>query len=813
MRFRAHEGYYIYNIQNRRGLLRCLSSIDGQCEGLNCGISNRYSSHAFRICGDKTKNSIKKPVRGTTGTINRFMHKVNLFPRTQVWANLWKAALLSLLCITTFSCSNELQMLFPEGPAGKSAYEVWVDGVNDGTIDWPKDRTDVNNFFLYLKGEDGKDGQDGADGKSAYEIWIAEVEAGLDNPKNPGTDWPKDQTDINDFWYYLTGADGKDGVTPNIGDNGHWWVGGEDTGIDAQGPQGPQGEPGEDGEDGEDGQDGQDGKPGTGGSTPSIYIDEVTKHWIINGEDTGIVAEGKDGESGDDGDKGDKGQSAYELWVQEVKAGNVYKNDELWDKNETSISDFWEFLRGEDGKDGEDGQDGEDGLNGTTIIKGSPNAIIQYYKLDVEEFVNWEDGSVKYRIYDSNGKVAPKDTKVKLPGIDNKTYSTDEKGYITVPKEDLPDKYYGPTAQAEIQLAGESNFVKSAENTIVPARMLVRLVISESKVPTVGGYKDGLYAGNPCINIWIKLQRNVRDAEGKDKWEAIPAELGDTQRKIKIYEYESDGTTKVETEDKETDNAIELATDQDCQLQILRKFIYTAYEGLDKDKVEKDKFYWGEYTEGDFHYIKLGVEKCYGENPMLDSYIKMLPVQFVPTFATKSLKRTSQFRDITGSTTVKKVDIKGSLDIEETEVGLLLEPSYKKETETIGSESVTVYAPKALEELPTGNLFAITCSWHIAETGQNNNGSGVANEKGEFTLVDIGTTSTITIKGNTIKGSDGMTTFDGKSNFYPLEIGNTSVSGNELYYNRHGGSSNNYVTESDSGNYIKIEKDETLSEE
>ena len=359
----------------------------------------------------------------------------------------------------------------------------------------------------------------------------------------------------------------------------------------------------------------------------------------------------------------------------------------------------------------------------------------------------------------------------------------------------------------KIQIAGEDDFAESAENTIVPARMQVRLVISENKVPTVGGYKDGLYAGNPCINIWIKLQRNVRDAEGTDKWESIPPELGDTQRKIKIYEYESDGTTEVKTEDTETDNAIELAIEGDCQLQILRKFIYTAYEGLDKDKVEKDKFYWGEYTKGDFHYIKLGVEKCYGENPTLDSYIKMLPVQFVPTFATKSLKRTSQFRDITGSTTVKKVDIKGSLDIEETEVGLLLEPSYKKETETIGSESVTVYAPTALEELPTGNLFAITCSWHIAETGQNNNGSGVANEKGEFTLVDIGTTSTITIKGNTIKGSDGMTTFDGKSNFYPLEIGNTSVSGNELYYNRHGGSSNNYVTDSEEGSYIKIEEE------
>lgn len=766
---------------------------------------------------------IKIPVRGTTGDINRFMHKVNLFPRTQVWVNVWKAVLLSLFCITTFSCSNELQMLFPEGPegpAGKSAYEVWVDGVNDGTIDWPKDRTDVNNFFLYLKGEDGKDGQDGADGKSAYEIWIAEVEAGLDNPKNPGTDWPKDQTDINDFWYYLTGADGKDGVTPNIGDNGHWWVGGEDTGIDAQGPQGEPGKDGEDGEDGEDGQDGQDGKPGTGGSMPDITIG-VNGNWYINGEDTGVSAKGEDGDDGDKGDDGAPGaagQSAYDLWVQEVKAGNVYKNGELWDKDRTSVDDFWEFLRGNDGEDGEDGQDGEDGLNGATIIKGSPNAIIQYYKLDVEEFVNWEDGSVKYRIYDSNGKVAPKGTKVKLPGIHTEenssknAYETDENGYITVPKEDLPDKYYGPTAQAEIQLAGESNFVKSAENTIVPARMLVRLVISESKVPTVGGYKDGLYAGNPCINIWIKLQRNVRDAEGKDNWEAIPAELGDTQRKIKIYEYESDGTTEVETDDKETDNAIELATDQDCQLQILRKFIYTAYEGLDKDKVEKDKFYWGEYTDDDFHYIQLGVEDCYGEDPKLDSYIKMLPVQFVPTFVTKSLKRTSDFSNISGSTTVQKVSIKGALDIEDTKVALLLKSDYKKETATINGKSVTAYVPKSLSELPKGNLFAITCSWYIAETSQNNNGSGVANEKGEFTLVDIGTTSTITIKGNAIKENDG-TTFDGKSNFYPLEIGNTSVRENELYYNRHGGSSNNYVTESEDGKYIKIEKEETSSEE
>ena len=190
----------------------------------------------------------------------------------------------------------------------------------------------------------------------------------------------------------------------------------------------------------------------------------------------------------------------------------------------------------------------------------------------------------------------------------------------------------------------------------------------------------------------------------------------------------------------------------------------------------------------------------------------MLPVQFVPTFVTKSLKRTSDFSSISGSSTVQKVSIKGSLDIEDTKVALLLKSDYKKETATINGKSVTAYVPKSLSELPKGNLFAITCSWYIAETSQNNNGSGVANEKGEFTLVDIGTTSTITIKGNAIKENDG-TTFDGKSNFYPLEIGNTSVRENELYYNRHGGSSNNYVTESEDGKYIKIEEEETSSEE
>ncbi len=41
------------------------------------------------------------------------------------------------------------------------------------------------------------------------------------------------------------GRDGADGLTPRIGENGHWWIGDEDTGIPAQGPQGERGPAGD----------------------------------------------------------------------------------------------------------------------------------------------------------------------------------------------------------------------------------------------------------------------------------------------------------------------------------------------------------------------------------------------------------------------------------------------------------------------------------------------------------------------------------------------------------------------------------------
>ncbi len=69
------------------------------------------------------------------------------------------------------------------------------------------------------------------------------------------------------------GKDGEDGISPHIGPNGNWFIGGVDTGISASG----------DGSDGAKGDDGEDGL------TP--YIGE-NGNWFIGDKDTGVSANG-----------------------------------------------------------------------------------------------------------------------------------------------------------------------------------------------------------------------------------------------------------------------------------------------------------------------------------------------------------------------------------------------------------------------------------------------------------------------------------------------------------------------------------------
>ncbi len=82
----------------------------------------------------------------------------------------------------------------------------------------------------------------------------------------------------------VNGADGKDGDTPYIGENGNWWIGETDTGISAAG------------------KDGAAGADGADGATP--YIGE-NGNWWIGDKDTGVPAGGGGSGSGGTGPTSD----------------------------------------------------------------------------------------------------------------------------------------------------------------------------------------------------------------------------------------------------------------------------------------------------------------------------------------------------------------------------------------------------------------------------------------------------------------------------------------------------------------------------
>ena len=72
---------------------------------------------------------------------------------------------------------------------------------------------------------------------------------------------------------------GNDGATPNIGENGNWWIAGVDTGVSAQGPKGPKGDRGDAGADGVPGKDGEDGKIT---ALPTLKFNDKTNHYEVS---------------------------------------------------------------------------------------------------------------------------------------------------------------------------------------------------------------------------------------------------------------------------------------------------------------------------------------------------------------------------------------------------------------------------------------------------------------------------------------------------------------------------------------------------
>ena len=82
-----------------------------------------------------------------------------------------------------------------------------------------------------------------------------------------------------------SGSPGADGVTPHIGDNGNWYIGSTDTGKPSRGVAGAKGDAGAPGKDGANGKDGAQGEKGADGKTPvkgADYWTAADKQEIVN---------------------------------------------------------------------------------------------------------------------------------------------------------------------------------------------------------------------------------------------------------------------------------------------------------------------------------------------------------------------------------------------------------------------------------------------------------------------------------------------------------------------------------------------------
>ena len=178
----------------------------------------------------------------------------------------------------------------------------------------------------------------------------------------------------------LENGGGAAGITPHIGDNGNWWIGGTDTLKPARGEQGLQGVRGERGLQGERGAQGERGIQGLQGvqglqGLPGVKGDAGAKGEQgergltgakgeqglqgLPGKDGAAGAKGADGLPGTPGKNGVDGKSDYQIAV-----ANGFSGDEA----------AWLLsLKGEKGEKGDPGSGGSG--TDTTALQQEINAL------------------------------------------------------------------------------------------------------------------------------------------------------------------------------------------------------------------------------------------------------------------------------------------------------------------------------------------------------------------------------------------------------------------------------------------------------
>ena len=154
------------------------------------------------------------------------------------------------------------EVIHVKGADGKDGASITISNIIESTADGGTNTVtfsdgsalNVKNGSKGSAGADGRDGAPGAPGtpgKDGTSITISGIsESAVDGGTNTVTFSDGSALKVKNGSKGSAGADGTDGITPHIGENGNWYIASTDTGNPsrgATGPQGPAGAPGKDG--------------------------------------------------------------------------------------------------------------------------------------------------------------------------------------------------------------------------------------------------------------------------------------------------------------------------------------------------------------------------------------------------------------------------------------------------------------------------------------------------------------------------------------------------------------------------------------
>ena len=239
-------------------------------------------------------------------------------------------------------------------------------------------------------GKNGEDGAPGADGKDGVSPTV-KTDSISGGTRVTITDAEGEHT-----FDVLNGKDGGEAATPEIGENGNWFINGEDTGKPSRrsdGADGAKGDPGEDGAPGENGTDGKDGVSPTvetsaiEGGTHVVITDASGAHEFdvmngkngADGQDGAPGADGKDGADGAKGDPGDPGADGADGFSPTVSVSNIEGGHHV-------------VITDKDGAHEFDIMDGQDATGGTPE-KFTPPSSALYYLFQSSSFPLGKSGS------------------------------------------------------------------------------------------------------------------------------------------------------------------------------------------------------------------------------------------------------------------------------------------------------------------------------------------------------------------------------------------------------------------------------------